>query len=448
MSMPTPSNRRLPQPPLAPPRSTQREEPTTPAQQESPTPSDQSSVLDRLKAAHPKAAPASDEERTIPTTTAAANPPIVPPGEPEEPHPSISGGPAARNPEERAEKLIAQRARKLSAASAAASAAAAAWAVKSGKQTASWTASAGRSAASNVRAWPLDNVRRVLVSLVVLGSLGGTALVSGVLDGSGIRDAAVLNPDLTLVSPNPYSLYIWPLIGLGLIGYAVHQWLPGQADSPRHRRVGWALIAALFLTLGLTLAVRAELHVVSLAIHGVLLVVLLVCLYWLNRWSAATRTEGALVDVPLGLFLGWTGFTAFTSTAAVLTLNNVSWLIDDNFAWALIGLVVVVLAGSTICSTDRGRVAVALALVWGFVWVAVERIFGQPDSIPVAAACALAAFLVLITAGSRRHHVDHSYRRALRRRQTANLPPIDLTEDDDLDDEDYEDYDDDPRGRR
>ena len=35
--------------------------------------------------------------------------------------------------------------------------------------------------------------------------------------------------------------------------------------------------------------------------------------------------------------------------------------------------------------------------------------------------------------------MDHSYRRALRRHQTANLPPIDLADDDD---DEYE-YDDD-----
>lgn len=400
-----------------------------------------SSVLERLKAAQPKA-PASSEDVATQRTTAATTPPSAPAGDPQKPRdaqPSSTGSPHAPSPEanQRAEKLIHQRAKKLKAASAAASTAAAAWAVKSGKQTAVWTASAGKSAASNVRSWRRDQVRRSLVTLAVIGALVGTAFAAGLFGGPEIWTADLLRPDLSLVSPNRYSLYIWALIGLGMVGYTVHQWLPGQADSPRHRRLGWVVIAALLLNLALTLTIQADLYESSLVVHGILLALLLVALRWLNRWSAATWLEGTLVDVPLGLFLGWTGFTALSHTAAVLSLNGISWLIGDDFVWALIGLGVIVVIGSAVCSMDRGRIAVALALVWGMGWVIVERVLGEPQSLLMAGATSLAAFLLLITSGSRRHRVDHSYRRALRRRQTANLPPIDLTDEDD--DEYYDD---------
>lgn len=333
----------------------------------------------------------------------------------------------------RAAELRAARAEKLKAASAAASA----WAAKSGKQTAVWTATTSRSAAANVRSWRADQVRRNLVTLAVIAALVGTASVAGIFGGREIWTRELLRPDLTLVAPSLYSMLIWALIALGMVGYVVHQWLPGQMDSPRHRRLGWVIIAALLLNLALALTIQAELHAAGLVVHGLLLVLLLVSLRWLNRWSAATRLEGTLVDVPFGLFLGWIGFTALSHTAAVLSLSGFSWLTESDFIWALVGLGVVVVVGSTICSMDRGRIAVALALVWGMGWIIVERLIGEPGSLPVAAAAALAAFLVLITAGSRRHRVDHSYRRALRRYQTANLPPIDLVDDDD-------EYEDDP----
>ncbi len=265
----------------------------------------------------------------------------------------------------------------------------------------------------------------------MIGALVGTASAAGIFGGPEIWTRELLRPDLTLVSPSPYSMLIWALIALGMVGYVVHQWLPGQMDSPRHRRLGWVVIAALLLNLALALTIQAELHAPTLVVHGLLLILLLVSLRWLNRWSAATRLEGTLVDVPFGLFLGWTGFTALSHTAAVLSLSDFSWLTESDFTWALVGLGVVVVVGSTVCSMDRGRIAVALALVWGLGWIIVERLIGEPGSLPVAAAAALAAFLVLITAGSRRHRVDHSYRRALRRYQTANLPPIDLIDDDD-----------------
>lgn len=335
----------------------------------------------------------------------------------------------------REEKLKAARAEKLRAASVAASA----WAAKSGKRTARWTASASRSAAANVRSWPLDIVRRVLVTVVVLGALAGTAWAAGFFGGTQIWTAELLRPDLSLLSPNRYALYIWALIGLGLIGYVVHQWLPAESNSPRHRRLGWVVMAAVLLNFTLALMITSGLYVESLIVHGLMLVLLLFSLRWLNRWPAATSLEGSLVDVPLGLFLGWTGFTALSHTAGALSLNGFSWLWDDDFRWALVGLGIVVVMGSVVCSTDRGRIAVALAVVWGIGWVVVERVVGQPQSLLIAGITALAGFLLLITSGSRRHRVDHSYRRALRRRQTANLPPLNLDDEDD-DDDYYDEY--------
>ncbi|WP_346027975.1 hypothetical protein [Arthrobacter parietis] len=434
--MPTPSNHRLPQaPPVPPGENTEASPPRT----------ETSSVLERLKAAQPKAPVSAGDEK--PRTTTAAPPAAGPaatagPTAPAGAAPSTTRTPnqtqddqAQAREKARAAELRAARAEKLKAASAAASA----WAAKSGRQTAAWTATTSRSAAANVRSWRADQVRRNLVTLTVIGALVGTASVAGFFGGTEIWTSELLRPDLTLVSPSLNSLYIWALIGLGLIAYTVHQWLPGQADSPRHRRLGWVVIAALLLNLALALTIQAELYAPSLMVHGVLLVLLLVSLRWLNRWSAATRLEGTLVDVPLGLFLGWTGFTALSHTAAFLSLEGFSWLTENEFAWALAGLGVVVVMGSAVCSMDRGRIAVALALVWGLGWIIVERLIGEPQSLPTAAATALAVFLVLITAGSRRHRVDHSYRRALRRHQTANLPPIDLADDDD---DEYE-YDDD-----
>jgi hypothetical protein len=449
MSMPTPSNHRLPQPPPVPPRKTPTEmAPPRP-------PSETNTVLERLKAARPEATVSTADEKPTTTTVAVsaqsapvrraptqfAGPEPTPAGRPEErsrPAGSAEGSTARPDGNARAEKLKAARAEKLKAMSSTASS----WALDSGKRTARWTASTSRSAAANVRSWPVDLVRRILVTIVVLGALAGTAWAAGFFGGPEIWTVELFRPDLSLLSPNRYALYIWALIGLGLVGYVVHQWLPGEANSPRHRRLGWVVMAAVLLNFGLALVITAGLYLESLILHGVLLALLLLSLLWLNHWPAATSVEGSLVDVPLGLFLGWTGFTALSHSAAALSLNGFSWLWDDDFRWALVGLGLTVVIGSVICSTDRGRIAVALAVVWGIGWIVVERVIGQPQSLLIAGIAALAGFLLLITSGSRRHRVDHSYRRALRRRQTANLPPLDLEDDDDYYEDEYDEYDD------
>ena len=88
------------------------------------------------------------------------------------------------------------------------------------------------------------------------------------------------------------------------------------------------------------------------------------------------------------------------------------------------------MTAAVICSTDRGRLAVAAATSWGLLWIAVERVLGQPVALSVAFVAALAIFLLLITAGSRRHRVDHAYRRWLRAQEDAQREPLDLLGDD------------------
>lgn len=305
--------------------------------------------------------------------------------------------------------------------------AARAWTTKAGRRTADATGGVVR----NVRSWDLDHVRRILVTLAVVACTVWLASIAGLFGefgGQRIPDptGGVLAPDATLLAPATPASLILLLIYAGLAGYTVHQWLPSQRRSLRHRRLGWTVIAAILLNLAWVLAAQQSLLILSLLILGALLGVLLFALYWLNRYQSATRLEGALVDVPLGLFLGWAILAFPAYTAAVFHALELDWFGLGALTWALIGLAAVTAAGCVICMTDRGRIAVSLAMVWELGWILLERLIGTPASIPVVSAAGLAAFLLLISAGSRRHRVDHSYRRRLRAEQTATLPPIDL----------------------
>ena len=119
--------------------------------------------------------------------------------------------------------------------------------------------------------------------------------------------------------------------------------------------------------------------------------------------------------------------------AAYLTAAEMDLFGLGGNVWAMIGIAGVLVTASVICSTDRGRLSVAAATSWGLLWIGVERALGQPVALDVAFAAALSIFLLLITAGSRRHRVDHAYRRWLRAQEDALREPLDLL------DEDYED---------
>lgn len=283
----------------------------------------------------------------------------------------------------------------------------------------------------SVRSWDPDLVRRIAVTIVVIGSTLGTANAAGAFGGPDIRETSLgtFDPAATLVSPAFPAPYVWLVIAAGLLGYTAHQWLPSQRRSPRHRVLGWLVAGSLLVTLAWVLTLQQASATASLVLIWLLVVLLLGALRWLNRYPVQTRIEAVLVDVPLGLFLGWAGVTAVVHSGAVLTFLDVDWLEWGAQRWALTGVILLILAAMAVCMTDRGRIAVALAVVWGVTLMVPERLLGDLQSAPVAFAAGLGAFLLIISAGSRRHRVDHAYRRELRARQMATVAPIDFYDD-------------------
>ncbi len=289
-----------------------------------------------------------------------------------------------------------------------------------------------RAAAQHARSWERDVVRQSVVTLCAIACILGSAAGVGVFGGPSIADAAggLFSPDATLLAPSSSAFSIWSLIYVGLVGYTAFQWLPSQRRTPRQKRLGWIVAASMLLNLAWILSAQAGLLTLSLVIIMLLFFTLLVAVRTLNAFPNTTRVEGALVDTPIGLYFGWILLAAAANAAAFLTARNADLFGWEGTTWAIVGIIAVLITAAIVCSTDRGRLAVAAATSWGLAWIAVERLLGEPEAIEVAFAAALAAFLLIITAGSRRHRVDHAYRRWLRAQQDAQRKPLNLFADD------------------
>ncbi|RJU02040.1 hypothetical protein D6T65_05325 [Arthrobacter frigidicola] len=287
-----------------------------------------------------------------------------------------------------------------------------------------WTAAPRNrlaAAAAAVRSWDPDLLRAVLVSLAALAWL----LAPGGRAWDPLQSGPPL-PGPTLLLPATGALWIRVLIDLALCVYVLYQWLPFQLRKERQRRLGWTLASALVLLTAVRLSGRDELQTLAAAIVVLLLGVLLTTLGTLHRYPAEGRIEGAAVDVPLGLLLGWTIIETAVRAAALADRQGTDLFDLGAQTWALIAVGVVTVGTAVLCSTGRGHLSVALAVVWGLIWLLFDRLFGEPASAPVAFAAGLAVFLLLITAGSRRHRVDHERRRRLRALQDAARPPLNL----------------------
>lgn len=257
----------------------------------------------------------------------------------------------------------------------------------------------------------IDRVRQVVV--VVGGALAmfGAFLGSGALGGTPVQEAAggALAADATLIAPYRTAFSIWSVIYLGLIAYAIWQLLPGQAARPRHRLLGWWILASQLLNAAWILSVQAGLLGLSVLIILVLLLVLIVVFIRMRQIDAAGWPDILTMDATMGLYLGW---------VTVATIANITaWLVAVGFdgfgwpaeVWALIVLVVGAAIGAGTALWSRGRLAPALATAWGFAWVGVARVIDEPTSTLVGMTAFTAAALVLgaalvarIVAASRR----------------------------------------------
>ncbi len=290
-----------------------------------------------------------------------------------------------------------------------------------------------------MRTWDPDLVRQCVVTLCAVACILGSAAGVGAFGGPSIRDAAggLFAPDSTLLAPSSAAFSIWSVIYVGLVVYTAYQWLPSQRTSERQRRLGWTVAASMLLNLAWILSAQADLLILGFVVIMLLLLALLSAVRTMNEFPNRTRPEGAFVDVPVGLYLGWVLVAAAANAAALLTDGEVDLFDWHGTTWAILGIVAVLITAAVVCSTDRGRLSVAAATSWGLFWIAIERVLGEPFAIDVTFVAALAIFLLLITAGSRRHRVDHAYRRSLRAEEDAKREPLDL-----LGENDYEEDDD------
>lgn len=246
-----------------------------------------------------------------------------------------------------------------------------------------------------------DRVRRTIVALAVLGAVAAAFAASGLFGGTTIADAAggAFAADATVLAPAGPAFFIWAPIYLGLVLYAIWQFVPAQMAKPVHRAVGYGVAASALLNAVWILCVLAwriaESFVIIVLLLGVLLVTFArVC----RRPRRGTIAEIVLVDGVIGLYLGW------VTVAAVANLS--AWLADIGVAgWDAApgtpATVALVVAGLIAVWTAwrGGRWAPAVATAWGLGWLAVARWTDRPE-VPVVAsvATALAIVVVVITA--------------------------------------------------
>ncbi|MFE7405096.1 tryptophan-rich sensory protein [Isoptericola sp. NPDC057559] len=240
-------------------------------------------------------------------------------------------------------------------------------------------------------------LQQVAVTASFLVCVVGSMIGVGVFGGTPVSEAAggALAADATLVAPASPAFSIWTVIYLGLAGYTLFQWLPAHAADDRQRRLRLPVAATMLLNAAWILVVQAGALWWSVAVIAVLLAVLARTFLVLVRTPATGAAERVLVDGTLGLYLGWVCVATVANVAAALAAAGFAGGAVTPDWWAVGILAVVAGIGVALAVRGEGRIAVAAALAWGLVWVAVARADGRPPSTPAMVAAVAAAVVVL-----------------------------------------------------
>jgi len=272
-----------------------------------------------------------------------------------------------------------------------------------------------------------DTVRRIAVTVCTAAALWAAYGLTRTAEGwpqINNSPGSVLDPSASLLGAYAWIWLAWVPVLAGAAVYAAWQWLPIERSNPRQAwtgpvSAGSAVLVALWLW-----AVHAGNPAAAFWLAALGTGLGLTAIHLSNTWRAETRAETATADLPAAVFLG-------TSTIALLAGLG-SWLtgMDADVAgwgpeaWALIAIVATVIGITTVAMTDRGHLAAALTVVAGLTAIGFARLFTEGSSAPAAAGAFIGAFLILVSAGSRRHQVDHAQRRRQREwlRAEASVP--------------------------
>jgi hypothetical protein len=217
-----------------------------------------------------------------------------------------------------------------------------------------------------------NKLRQILVIVAVLAviavNFAATSLPLNGQDTGEISDRF----DILFV-PAGYVFSIWGLIYLGLLGYAVYQALPSQADNPRLQSIS----GFFFLSSVANITWLFLWHYLQFLLTWIAMLVLLfslIAIYLrLRRTSEPVgAAESWLVRVPFSIYLGW------ISVATIANITQVLYYIEwggwglSEVAWAIVMLVVgVVLAG--IMAFNERDPAYVLVFVWAYAGIGVAQ---------------------------------------------------------------------------
>ena len=194
-------------------------------------------------------------------------------------------------------------------------------------------------------------------------------------DGKNIGEVSDTTFGNVLITPAGYAFpWIWGLIYVGLIAFAIYQLLPAQRASEPIAKTAWAIIGACllqmlwvyaFLTAHFWLSVLLMLGIFACLIFG----------YPQTRSVKPTRKVRWLLQAPISIYFSWITVAAVVNIASVLTISLPAyWSTVSTGPVALTVIMMVICAFiSATVALREGDVSYPAVTVWALSAIAVRH---------------------------------------------------------------------------
>jgi len=176
----------------------------------------------------------------------------------------------------------------------------------------------------------------------------------------------------TLLSPNPFSFYIFALLFAGMLSLSLFQFFPKQRTNKRLAKSRFYLSSSMLL-FGLWAMTWCYDLLFASAISAVLMAVALARVaVHLELRTIAKPSEIWFLRAPTMLFFGWSLFLAVVNWATLFQSLKwkLKWLAPES--WAIILILTLALFSLWVCFRYLDLFSIA-AVVWGFVGIALKK---------------------------------------------------------------------------
>jgi hypothetical protein len=184
------------------------------------------------------------------------------------------------------------------------------------------------------------------------------------------------------------------MVGLGI--YAAWMWLPINAGDPRGRAIAYPSAIAMGLLGIWFFVVRAG----GLVLGALASLVVVAALTWTLHVAGKVPGRGFLgrqfTQLGLAVTLGWMSVISADALAASLSAHHVRAVWISAETWGILGTTALLGFGMALLRYLPGRLYIALAMAWGFVWIAYARVLIAPKAYGLAVVALVCALLVLI----------------------------------------------------